>query len=132
MDTLKAILSNDAFITLIATIIGTLWAAFKASAWFQSRKAGRVEKALLCLEHGVETTYQTYVRECKLANADGKLTPEERAAALNSAIENASAYARQEGLDLALELGRERLAGYIEAILRNVKIEAAQAKVDVL
>jgi hypothetical protein len=130
MDTLLGILDNDAAITLIATIIGTVWAAFRASDWFQSRKAGRVEKALLCLEHGVETTYQTYVRGLKQANEDGKLTDAERTAALNLAIESASAYARQEGLDLALELGRERLAGYIEAILRNVKIEAAQAKGD--
>lgn len=133
METLKALLANDAFITLVATALGALWAALKASDWFQSRKTDRVQRAMLCLEHGVETTYQTYVRGLKQANEDGKLTDEERTEALNLAIETASTYARQDGLDLALELGRERLAGYIEAILRNVKIEAAEgAKADAL
>lgn len=57
----------------------------------------------------------------KKAKADGKLTPEEKAAARVKAIAYAQEFGRTRGIDMVEELGREYVPVLISKIVRVLK-----------
>lgn len=81
----------------------------------------RLERAMQCLSSGVRETYEEYVRSVKQASQDGKLTKEEREAAMRLAIEKAKEYARVEGVDLLKIYAEEYLPVLIDRIIGERK-----------
>ena len=77
-----------------------------------------------CIAAGVQAAYEEYVRAIKLASEDGKLTDEERTTAQTIAIERATAYARQYGIDLVQTLGSEMLPYFVERVLISIKAKS--------
>ena len=107
------LLDNEVFMGLIASIVSVIWAALRASEWYAKFCKARFDKAFLAVEAGAQITYETYVRECKIANEDGKLTPEERKDAREMAIEAAKRF----GLSHGVDVGREITEEYIDLAL---------------
>jgi hypothetical protein len=77
----------------------------------------RLERAIQCLASGVRETYEEYVRIAQKANADGKLTTDERDRAMGMAIEKAKSYARDQGFDLAKAYAKEYLPVVVERLI---------------
>jgi hypothetical protein len=102
-------------------VAAVLWAVFKSSEWYRSRRSERFAEAMGLLEAAVEETYQTYVREIKRGREDGKLTETERAEARRRAKERALAFARERGIDLLERLGRDLLDIYITWLVKKLK-----------
>ena len=114
-------LNSDPGLTLVASVAGAIWTAFKSSEWYARRRSDRNQRAQTALEAGVEQAYQTYVREIKLAREDGKLTKVERRRARDLAIEAAAEYGRTRGVDVVEELGHDYLDLWIARTLRQMK-----------
>jgi len=115
----------DALTQLLLTVVAAVWTAFKGSDLWERSKQSKVDKALLALEAGVQTSYEVYVRECKLANEDGKLTTQERANARQRAIDAAKLYASKEGINLVETLGADYITMLVERVVRTNKADAA-------
>lgn len=105
------------FSTGIATVVGWL-------KWNDSRK----EAAIMFLTMGVRETYEEYVRQIKLARADGKLTNDERREAVHLAIQYGMDYAKNAGLDILKVLAKDTLPVWVDRIVRQIKGEAAISK----
>lgn len=106
MDTLLNLLGGEG---LTATVIAAIAGVFGLVRKIETVRKNNLDKALACVETGVRETYETYVRELKKAREDGKLTPEERQAAVAQAIETAKVYAREQGIDLLKYYAKEYL-----------------------
>ena len=110
---------RDMAVEIGAVVIGMVWTWFKTTEMFRSRAATRYIKAIEALEAGVEYAYETYTRELKLANEDGKLTNEERKRARDMAISAAKAFARERGISLVAELGEDYLDLWVSKVVRS-------------
>lgn len=111
-------LITDALLPAVVAIVSAVWGFFRVTV---ALRLARYEKAIACLEAGVQTVYDEYVRSIKEASKDGKLTDEERRYARNLAIATAQEYAQRYGVDVAKELGKEFLAVTVEKILARFK-----------
>lgn len=112
-------------------------AAFAAvTGYFLTKiKNGWIKTRVQRLEHAVRTSvrevYQTYVSELKAANADGKLTAEEKAKAKDLAVAKAKSYAGMKGLNILLwvfGLNDELVGGLVEEEVYQAKQDALWAK----
>lgn len=124
-DTVISIVGEESFFNAIAMIAGAGYLWFKRQTRLDEVTDQRMKKALTCLEAGVSKTYRVYVAERKKANADGKLTEEERVQARNMAFSFARNYAFNEGLDLVKELGGDMLPVLIEKTIGGLKKDCA-------
>ena len=115
------------------TVIGALLAAVTGLVvrWSWVKKL-RLEQAVQCISAGVRETYEEYVRETKKASEDGKLTAEERDAAMRMALAKARSYAREKGFDLLkiyaaefLPVLAERIIGVQKASGRGTSSESS-------
>jgi hypothetical protein len=115
-------LRSEAGVTLLGAVFGAIWAAFKGSDWYQRWLTDRYNRALLALEAAVEMTYETYVREVRLASEDGVLTQQERDTARRRAIQTAIGIGRVHGLDIVSVLGEEYLPMWIARIVESREV----------
>ncbi len=111
----------DLGVTVLGTVIGGLWTAFKASDGFRRLRRRRYRKALLALESGVERTYQAYVKAIKAGRSDGRLTEEEKARARSMARMRAVKLAKAEGVDLLRTIGADYVDVWIGRIIGRRK-----------
>ena len=111
----------DLGMTVVGSVVGTLWAGFKASDRYQRWQLRRYQKALLALESGVERTYQSYVKAIKAGRSDGRLTEEEKSRARSMARMRAMKLAREEGIDLIRTIGEDYLDLWISRIIGKKK-----------
>jgi hypothetical protein len=114
----------DWVVALVGTVVAGAWTFFKSRDLYQEMKEQKYSAAMDALEAGVEKTYRVYVEALKRAKADGKLTPEEKAAARQKAIAYAQEFGRTRGIDVIDELGREYIAVLIGKIVRALKGDA--------
>ena len=119
----------DWVVALVGTIVAGAWTFFKSRGLYQEMKGQKYSAAIEALEAGVEKTYRVYVEALKKAKADGKLTPEEKAAARQRAIAYAQEFGRTRGIDVIEELGREYIPVLISKIVRVLKGNAQPNKV---
>jgi len=117
----EQILTSDAFLGLVATGLGSLWALVKGSDWYNRRRNRRFRRAVLALEAGVDETYRTYVSAVKDAREDGKLTKHEQRRARELARQTAIDYGRTEGVDVLRELGESYIDMWINKLVRRMK-----------
>lgn len=122
---IESILTNETVVNAIAGFIGlALTALFgfigmKLKSWIgDQRKASLIDGLI---RDSVWSTYEALVKDWKAASADGKLTPEEKKAALDHAMKTLTTQAMGNGLDIVSELGPERMRGMIEAGVQAFK-----------
>lgn len=118
---LENVLSSETVLTILATILGAIWTAFRSSEWRRRARERRFEKALRALEAGVELTYRMYVQAIKESRADGKLTEEERRQARRQALDAAIEYGRRQGIDVLREVGAEYVDLWIAKHVKRLK-----------
>jgi len=121
MEELLQEVALDWVVALVGTIVAGAWTFFKSRGLYQEMKGQKYSAAMDALEAGVEKTYRVYVEALKKAKADGKLTPEEKAAARQRAIAYAQEFGRTRGVDVIEELGREYIPVLIGKIVRALK-----------
>lgn len=125
------LLSSELFMNMLAVVVGGIWTAIKASEWMQSKKDSALYSIADALEQGVQLVYETYVRETKAANADGKLTEQERMAARNKAIDAAGKWLQDES-PLALtyfnRMAAEKLHAMVDLAVQQAKLARITGK----
>lgn len=84
MDVLETLLSNEAFIGLVVTVVGGLFAMVKASDWWRARFAWANEELEASATAAVNAVYPL-VRELKKKRDNGKLTDQDRRRLMNEA-----------------------------------------------
>jgi hypothetical protein len=117
---------------IVLTILTLAWGFFKTTEWYTANVSQpKRERALLSIQAAVREVYETYTRELKAANADGKLTDEERKEARSRARDAAIAYGKANGVDLIATLGDAFMDVYLERahkeLNKNVPIPADPA-----
>lgn len=118
------IVTSEAGLAIIISIIGSLWTFFQSRDWYTQAKGRRFTKALTALEAGIDLTYRSYVRAIKSAREDGKLTDEEIRNARLQARRSALQYGRTTGIDVIRELGEEYIELWITRFVRRSKPRA--------
>jgi hypothetical protein len=118
---LEDVLTSDPGLTTLGALLGSLWAFFRSSDWYQRARTRRYHKALLALEAGVEQTYREYVRSVKESREDGRLTDEEQRRARELARQSAVEFGRTQGVDVLRELGDNYLDLWIAKLVRKLK-----------
>lgn len=109
----------------VGALATTLWAWFKASAWFRICRQERYKKAVQALEAGVDATFRSYVQAIKEGREDGKLTREEMRLARKRAKDAAVEIGKTRGVDVLTEIGSEYLDVLIARIVKSLKSKAA-------
>ena len=79
---------------LIVLIIGAAWAFIKTTEWYKGLVKKKFELALESIAAAVNNVWLEYVKDIKLASADGKLTDDEKATARLRARTLATALAK--------------------------------------
>jgi hypothetical protein len=115
------VLSSEMGLTVLGTLLGGVWTAFRSSEWYRRVSERRYNKALQALEAGIELTYRTYVRAIKQSREDGKLTDEERQQARRQARQAAIEFGRSQGVDVAREVGAEYMDALIAKLVGKLK-----------
>jgi hypothetical protein len=121
MEELLQDIALDWVVALVGTIVAGAWTFLKSRDLYQEMRGQRYSVAMDALEAGVEKTYRVYVEALKKAKADGKLTPEEKAAARQRAVAYAQEFGRTRGIDVIEELGGEYIPVLIGKIVRALK-----------
>jgi hypothetical protein len=122
---LGPLVGDEAFFNIMATLVVTVWMWFKRKTRLDEVGDQRVQKAISCLEAGVMTTYQRYVKERKKLAEDGKLTEEEKREAREMAFSFARNYAFTNGINLVKELGADIIPCLIEKSVGGLKQECS-------
>ncbi len=104
--------------TLGMTAIAAVFGFFKRRA---AVKKYNLERAMQCLESGVQTVYDEYVRVLKNGADDGKLTDIERRQARDLAVQKAKEYAASDGIDLAKIYAADYLPVLVENLIKKSK-----------
>lgn len=104
------------------------------AGWVYLRIADRLRGsrylvALTAIKDAVAECYHEYVRAIKSARSDGKLTVEEKNAALNRAFITATEYARANGVNLLKIFAKETVLSLIEKYVREAKTPLASVTV---
>ena len=118
MELLKSLLGSEQILAMAATFIGSAFLWLRQREWVQKHNA---EKVVQCIETAVQQTYDEYVRACKEASFDGKLTDEERVEARKLALEKAVAIAKEQGVSLATNFAESYLPTLIEKVVSTAK-----------
>ena len=111
----------DLVLPVMASVALAIWTWVKAEFLADLWRNRRTATALHALEAGVEKTYHVYVKAIKEANADGKLTAEEREKARGIAIGFAREFGRDQGVDLVKDIGVAGLELIIAKIVKALK-----------
>lgn len=96
---MDALLNNELLITAIATVAAAAWAAFKATALWQTRVGMKQKIFATIVEAVVERVYKLYVRPAKLDKKPARDKPPKL-----------SELERRKALDMASGLIRDKAA----------------------
>ena len=115
------VLSNPSMLILIGQVLGIILSLIGYKRWREKVAEGKWDDLWRAAEAAVSETWNDYVRNLKMANADGKLTERERIEALSMAKEKLIAIAKSRGVDVLKTVGARALPAIIEMIIRNRK-----------
>lgn len=114
-----AVLASPVFVGVLT------WLGKFIDNWIRERRFIRENAELRELydfaAYGADNTYFNFVRRLKNARADGKLTEDEKNTAMDMAIKEAVAYARENGGELLKSVGPNMLRRLIEQVLSDRK-----------
>ena len=123
MHSLTTVLSGNPLTSLALVVVP--WLLGRAFAWWKTecrKKRDEEEaRAVRALEVGVNEAWESFGRNWKAAQADGKLSAEERESLRKHAREVALDVARGEGLDLAKHFGERALKLLIRKVVEGRK-----------
>jgi len=111
-------LASPAVISVLAIIIGALWAYFKRKVL---KEEGWIKEVAMLAETAVTSVYLGFVRELKTKSEDGKLTLEEKEEALNKALKRIKELAQERGIALAKKYGDDILKMILERAISKLK-----------
>ena len=111
-------ITSETGIALAVGLVGILWGIVRK---LDAIKKYNLEKGLEFIEAGVKTTYDEFVRAAKAESGDGKLSEENRTAAVNSAINTARQYAANNGIDLFKSYAEEYLPVLVDKAVAAAK-----------
>lgn len=117
-------MGEDQFWSMLATGVAAYWAWVQRQIGVDRKENAAYDSALEFLEAGVMKTYHEFVKQRKLASADGTLTEEEKLAARQMAFDTAKNYAVHNGIDLVKTLGAYMIPTLIEKTVGGLKREA--------
>jgi hypothetical protein len=121
---MQDLLSNETFLSFLATIATAIWTWTKGEELFQNWKYRRIDKVRDIFEAAVSHVYNVYYREAKKAlPVDASLEERNRAKAKARALAVAEAkrIASQEGFDLVKLVGHDVFDAFIEKAVENLK-----------
>lgn len=105
---------GQVILAAIGTVASATFAAFTASGWYRSHTNVVSRKIMDIIAAAVASTYTNHVRAMKRTSQTGKLSPGQKSAVENVAIDIARNAARREGLiDQPVFQDTERLRGEI-------------------
>ena len=114
-------------VTVLASIATLLisYGGIKIRGWLKKladkTNASEAERqAVEALMEGVEHSMETMVIDLKKSASDGKLSKQERAAALDSALTHAKTVAKGPGLEFLKTVSRERAGFMVKQLLAKV------------
>jgi len=112
---------DSPYIALIVAALGAVWTFFKSTEWF--RKHCEVETALAAeiLAGNTTKTYIEDVRPAKEASPDGKLTGEQKTAAMARTLAATSADCAARGIDFEKVIGILRARPKVEELVQRLK-----------
>ena len=108
--------------TLVTLGVGLLVAWVVRKGWI---KADLGDKLKLDVSGAVNAVYHEYVKARKEANADGKLTDEEKKEARNLALAKLKEIGKEKGIDYAKTYGVPAILGLVEKYVSENKKEKA-------
>jgi len=114
-------LLDTPLLEVVAAIAGLVWSALRVYSKLDEWTSEKTQRALLSLEAGVATIYESYVRDIKKARADGKLTKEEREEARRKAVNEGIRIGWMLGIDVAKTLGADLLPMFVDKIAQRRK-----------
>ncbi len=91
-------------------------------------KRYNLARCVLAIQSAVQEVYGNYVKDLKRANADGKLTEDEKAEAVAQAYQRAKTIVSEEGIDLAKYYGPRISRAIIDAAVNKSKTAGRIAK----
>jgi len=113
--------------TLITLGVGLLVAWVVRKGWI---KADLGEKLKMDVNGAVTSVYHEYVKSRKEANADGKLTDEEKKEARNLALSKLKEVGKEKGIDYAKTYGVPAILGLVEKYVSKNKTKAKVEKAE--
>jgi len=120
-------MGEDQFWSMLATGVATYWAWLQRQVGVDRKENATYDAALEFLEAGVMKTYHEFVKQRKMASADGTLTEDEKLQARQMAFDTAKTYAMQNGVDIIKSLGAYMIPTLIEKTVGGLKREAGGA-----
>ena len=117
------LIDNEVLAKLVIGAVAMAWTALKGSDWYRQFCKARFDQAFLAVEAGVQLTYETYVRECKRLNEDGKLTDNERTEARRLAIEAAKMFGKSHGVDVARQITDEYIGLALDKAIAKLRAQ---------
>ncbi len=121
-------------VTWLLGILGIGMSFVMRQIWKNARLLEVMTRLGHAVRDAVNDVFQTYISELRRANADGKLTDEEKAIAKQMAIERAKVFLGRKGIKVLLySLGMKQetldtfLGGQVESEIRKQKLEVEKA-----
>lgn len=117
-----AILSSDAVINAVVTIVGMIWTALLGWLGYNKAQENKYDEAIEIFNDAVYNTYVTYVKAIRdELEKGGKLTNAQATEARERAIKYAVERGKNEGLDVLKIIGKEAAPRIISAIVGRMK-----------
>lgn len=119
--TIETILASEVTQSLIISVLGIAWGAIQGSKWYQRIKDRRYYKCLKVVEDSVRDTFYEYVKQLKEANADGKLTEEEKRRAKQYAMRRLETLAAEKGIPVFQQFTVESINRLFDTMVERLK-----------
>lgn len=119
--TIETILASEVTQSLIISVLGIAWASIQGSQWFQRLKDRRYYKCLKVIEKAVQDTFYEYVKQLKDANADGKLTDDEKSRAKRYAMRRLETLAAEKGIPVFQEFTVESINRLFDTMVQRLQ-----------
>lgn len=113
---LEALLTNEALLGMLATVVTVLWGLPRVSQWRRDIQRSQWQRLYELAELAVTRTWLTYTRAVKEGHADGKLSDAEAQEAREMAIGALKELARDELPGLLREYGDAALSAVIHQV----------------
>lgn len=121
LETAGDILMSPLAIMFYASIISAIWAIPRVRKFREDIRNSRFGDVWDAVVESVQETYREYVRRCKKAKEDGKLTDSERNMARQKAYEKAIYKINKRAPKALANLGRKTLMSLIEDAVAEEK-----------
>ena len=116
----EKLLNNEIAVGIALSMLGSLWAYFKASQWYQDKIAAKHARAADAVEAGVVFAYTNFVRN-ELEKIAGKLPVAKQAEARGMAKKIAQDIGKEQGIDVLATLGPDFFDMYVERAVKAAK-----------